>query len=85
MRSAALSFKLALCALSAQRLSDDPILLLDDALSEMDDERKQRLLGICRKHSQVFITSASNREVELIAPLATAIYDVDNGQASRRG
>jgi DNA replication and repair protein RecF len=84
MRSAALSFKLALCALSARRLSDDPMLLLDDALSEMDDERKQRLLNICRKHSQVFITSASNREVELIAPLATAVFDVDDGKVTRR-
>lgn len=80
MRSTALVFRLALCTLSAQRLSDQPILLLDDALSEMDDERKQRLLGICAKHPQVFITSASRREVEMIRPLATQVYLVGGGK-----
>ncbi len=83
MRSAVLAFRLALCELSRQRLSDDPVLLLDDALSEMDDGRKQRLLALCRKHSQVFITSASEREVELIAPFASAVYHVEQGQVRR--
>lgn len=80
MRCTALVFRLALCALSAQRISDQPILLLDDALSEMDDQRKQRLLGICAKHPQVFITSASRREVEMIRPLATQVYLVGGGK-----
>jgi DNA replication and repair protein RecF len=82
MRSAALVLKLALCQLSAQRLSDDPMLLLDDALSEMDDARKERLLKVCAKHRQVFITSASDREVGLIAPLAQRVYRVQQGQAA---
>jgi len=79
VRSAVLSVRLALCSLSAQRLADDPILLLDDALSEMDDGRKQRLLKLCAKHRQVFITSASDREVDLVAPLAQAVYRVEAG------
>jgi recombinational DNA repair ATPase RecF len=83
MRSAVLAFRLALCNLSQQRLSDDPILLLDDALSEMDDDRKQRLLKLCAQRTQVFITSASEREVELIAPLATAVYRVDDASVER--
>ena len=83
-RSAALSFRLALGQLSAQRLADDPILLLDDALSEMDDQRKQRLLKLCQARQQVFITSASAREVELIAPLATAVYDTGGGKLTKR-
>lgn len=80
LRSAALALRLALCRLSAQRLSDDPMLLLDDALSEMDDARKERLLKLCAKHRQVFITSASNREVGLIAPLAQAVFRVEQGR-----
>lgn len=80
MRSAALALKLALCQLSAQRLSDDPMLLLDDALSEMDDARKERLLKACARHRQVFITSASAREVALIAPLAQRVYTVEQGK-----
>jgi DNA replication and repair protein RecF len=84
MRSGVLAFRLALCDLSRQRMSDDPILLLDDALSEMDDNRKQRLLKLYRSRSQVFITSASEREVELITPLAQAVYHVENGAVERR-
>lgn len=83
-RSAALAFRLALSSLSARRLGDDPLLLLDDALSEMDDERKQRLLKLCQQHSQVFITSASEREVSLIAPLANVVFHVDNGTITCR-
>lgn len=82
-RSAVLAFRLALSALSARRLSDDPLLLLDDALSEMDDQRKERLLALCQTHRQVFITSASQREVELIAPLAQAVYRVENGKIEK--
>lgn len=78
-RTAALCFRLALCALSARRLADDPVLLLDDALSEMDDARKQRLLELCRKQRQVFITSASEREAAQVAPLASAVYRVEAG------
>lgn len=83
-RSAALAFRLALAALSGRRLGDDPLLLLDDALSEMDDERKQRLLKLCRQHSQVFITSASAREVDLIAPQAARVLYIDDGQVKEQ-
>lgn len=78
-RSAALTFRLALSALSARRLGDDPLLLLDDALSEMDDQRKRRLLKLCAKHRQVFITSASDREVDLILAQSSAVYRVADG------
>jgi len=79
LRSAALTFRLALAALSAERQADQPLVLLDDALSEMDDGRKQRLLKLCQQHPQVFLTSASKREVQLIAPLAGAVYQVHGG------
>jgi len=82
-RSAALTFRLALSALSARRLSDDPLLLLDDALSEMDDQRKRRLLKLCAKHRQVFITSASDREVDLIVAQASVVYRVTDGSVER--
>jgi DNA replication and repair protein RecF len=84
LRSAALCFRLALCQLSARRLADDPLLLLDDALSEMDDERKQRLLALCRRHRQVFITSASAREAEQVLPLAAAVLRVEAGTVAVR-
>lgn len=85
IRSAALCFRLALAELSQQRIGDSPILLLDDALSEMDDARKQRLLGLCARYTQVFITSASEREAALIAPQASAVFGVGAGRLTRLG
>jgi DNA replication and repair protein RecF len=79
MRSAALAFRLALCELSRQRINDDPILMLDDALSEMDDGRKARLMELVSRYGQVFITSASEREVAQISPGARAVYRVGSG------
>ncbi|MEZ5339419.1 MAG: DNA replication and repair protein RecF [bacterium] len=79
MRSAALAFRLALCELSRQRMQDDPILMLDDALSEMDDGRKARLMELAGRYSQVFITSASAREVGQIAGAAGQVYRVGAG------
>jgi DNA replication and repair protein RecF len=84
LRSAALCFRLALCLLSARRLSDDPLLLLDDALSEMDDARKDRLLQLCRRQRQVFITSASEREAQQVLPLASAVLRVEAGTVSQQ-
>ena len=80
MRSAALAFRLALCELSRQRIKDDPILMLDDALSEMDDGRKGRLMGLVGRYAQVVITSASEREVAQISPAASVILRVGNGR-----
>ncbi|MCB1186436.1 DNA replication and repair protein RecF [bacterium] len=80
MRSAALAFRLALCELSRQRMKDDPILMLDDALSEMDDGRKGRLMELAGRYSQVFITSASAREVGQIKRAAGQVYRVANGR-----
>jgi DNA replication and repair protein RecF len=78
-RSAALALRLALCLLSRRRLSDDPVLLLDDALSELDDQRKEGLLKHISKQQQVFIATASQRELGLIAPFSSKVYRIASG------
>lgn len=54
-RSCALSMKLAELEIIKQDTSKVPILLLDDVLSELDDDRKTKLLKFCTK-AQTLLT-----------------------------
>ena len=57
-RGAALALRLAEVALSRERGGDAPLLLLDDILSELDAERRERVLAAAYGVDQVVITSA---------------------------
>jgi DNA replication and repair protein RecF len=58
-RTIALSLKLAEASLMQARTGDQPILLLDDVLSELDTERRCHLLEAATCYQQVFITTTS--------------------------
>jgi len=49
----------------AQLQNQVPILLLDDVLSELDEERRSRLLGSVRRSGQTLLTTADLRSVPL--------------------
>lgn len=57
-RSVSLSLKLALMEIIKVNTNEYPVLLLDDVLSELDDERQKQLLQITSKY-QTLITSTS--------------------------
>lgn len=54
-RTVALSLKLAELEIINQEVGEMPVLLLDDVLSELDFQRRERLLKFCSK-TQTFIT-----------------------------
>jgi DNA replication and repair protein RecF len=56
-RSAALALRLAEVALSTERTGDPPLLLLDDILSELDHDRRERVLAVAYGVDQVLVTS----------------------------
>jgi DNA replication and repair protein RecF len=56
-RTTALALKLAEVQFLSRRLNENPILLLDDVLSELDLERQSALLGLLDEHVQTFVTS----------------------------
>lgn len=62
-RSAVLSLKLAEAAVLRERMGEEPVILLDDVLSELDNSRQDYLLNEL-KNCQVFITCCeeSNKE-----------------------
>lgn len=58
-RTTALSLKLAEIELIKQETNEAPILLLDDVLSELDEERQSHLLNIMQGEVQTFVTTPS--------------------------
>lgn len=57
-RSAVLALKLAEAAWLAERTGTTPVFLLDDVLSELDPERRERLVAGLPEDAQAFVTSA---------------------------
>ncbi|MEX1022860.1 MAG: DNA replication/repair protein RecF [Dehalococcoidia bacterium] len=56
-RTAALALRLAEVELSTKRTGDPPVLLLDDILSELDPDRRARILAAAYHVDQVLITT----------------------------
>lgn len=57
LRGIVLALRLAEVALSTERTGEPPVLLLDDVLSELDAERRERVLAAAFAVDQVIITS----------------------------
>lgn len=57
-RTCALSLKLAELDIIESEIKSKPVLLLDDVLSELDEDRKKRLLDFCQ-NTQTLITCTS--------------------------
>lgn len=77
-RTAALSLKLAEIMLIKEETEEDCILLLDDVLSELDEERQNYLINSL-SNVQLFITSAElSQKVKSTLPEGKTFY-VDNG------
>ena len=62
-RSAVLSLKLAEAAVLRERMGEEPVILLDDVLSELDNSRQDYLLNEL-KDCQVFITCCEQQNKE---------------------
>ena len=63
-RTAVLALKLAEASILREERDDEPILLLDDVLSELDAGRRAQVLDLATQYQQCFITSADPALVE---------------------
>lgn len=55
-RTCALSIKLAEIVLIQDQIGESPVVLLDDVFSDLDPDRRHRLMAFLRSRSQTFIT-----------------------------
>lgn len=76
-RSAVLSMKLAEAAVLRERMGEEPVVLLDDVLSELDAGRQDYLLNEL-KNCQVFITCCGKSDREQLRE--GKIFYVNNGK-----
>jgi DNA replication and repair protein RecF len=75
-RIGSLSLKLTMIELIKKEIDEDPIIILDDVLSELDIQHQTKLLEILNNYEQVFITCADN---SLLVDNAS-IYKIENGK-----
>ncbi|MCR4601788.1 MAG: DNA replication/repair protein RecF [Clostridia bacterium] len=81
-RSAALSMKLAEIDLIKEETGTDPILLLDDVLSELDSSRQKKLIKSF-EDIQIFITTTELDRDIMSAIKESAEFSVEGGHAER--
>ena len=80
-RSAALTMKLTQLEFFKDELGEYPVLLLDDVMSELDEERRGHLLTFINEKIQTFITVNEKALIPFIGK--AAYYHITNGKISR--
>lgn len=78
-RTTALSLKLAELELIREEVGEYPILLLDDVLSELDQNRQTQLIETFQEKVQTFITTTGIESVNIDKLQNAAVYHVQNG------
>ena len=73
-RYCVLFLKLALAKLIKDKTKKDPIIILDDVFSELDEGRKQKVYEILKEYEQVFISGCQNEKLDM------STYNVEEGK-----
>lgn len=83
-RTAALSLKLAEMKIAKDIIGENPIMLLDDVLSELDRDRQSYLINNI-EDSQIFITTTEINELLIDKLSNISVFNVYNGSISEKG
>ena len=75
-RYCVLLLKLALAKIIKKKINKDPIIILDDVFSELDNSRKEKVYNILKEYEQVFISGCLNENLEM------KVYKVEKGKVS---
>ena len=81
-RTIALALRLAEAEYLAETRGDDPVILLDDVFSEMDDGRRERVLQKVARYRQTLITTTDVRPVRAALGDSAAYFRVEDGAVS---
>jgi DNA replication and repair protein RecF len=82
-RTAALSMRLAEASYLRRALGDDPVVLLDDVLSELDARRRRGVLEYIDTFQQTIVTTAEPDRVREVMTRAAGRYLVQAGTLTR--
>ena len=82
-RTIALSLRLAEADYLAQARDDDPVILLDDVFSEMDAQRRERVLRRATAYRQTLITTTDLEAVRSVLGNGATYFHVSNGVVSQ--
>ncbi|MCR4428101.1 MAG: DNA replication and repair protein RecF [Caldiserica bacterium] len=83
IRGLSLAIKLAEWELIKEETGEAPLLILDDALSELDEKRQVSLLGFLRDYPQVFLSTVSRRFLPDPYLSTAEVFFVDAGEAQK--
>lgn len=78
-RSIVLAIKLALVEYIYEQTHEYPLLLLDDVLSELDENRQNNLLAYLNNNVQTFITTTSIKNINEEIKKQAKIFTINNG------
>ena len=84
-RTLALALRLAEAETLASARGTGPLLLLDDALSEMDAARRRRVLEKASRYPQVLITTTDPEQVSGFFGSSAAYFRVEGGRITPSG
>ena len=79
-RTAVLALKLAEAAYLKERRGQEPVILLDDVLSELDEARREQTLTHARQYHQAIITTADADGISAQFPPGTTRFSVRDGE-----
>lgn len=79
-RSVLLAMKIGMVSMIATLSNEYPVLLLDDVFSELDEQRKYKLLKSLPKDVQIFITTTDIKEVPFMKDRRYLLWNVEAGK-----
>ena len=79
IRTATLSLKLGEANSLKKSLSDTPVIVLDDILSELDFDRRKTVVNFIKEYDQIFLTSPDEALLKSIVSGDDKIFDINKG------
>jgi len=81
-RTIALSLRLAELQVMEETAGEQPIVLLDDVMTDLDESRRERIFEMTRGRCQTFVTAGNRRALEPEFLRAAKVFLVDQGRVT---
>ena len=82
-RTIALSLRLAEVEVMEEGAKEPPVVLLDDVMTDLDEERRNHIFEMIRDRCQTFITTANRRVLDADLLAAAEVFHISGGKVTR--